>query len=110
MQKSVLIPIEKYERLVGKVKEAHGISAATEAVPSAENLEGEGDEESSNLSKHSSTQTEQPASTYSEPLESGNSETDSSPKQKAVPKRRRRLPPPGLRDWRSLWVKIDGRL
>lgn len=114
MHKSVLVPIEKYERLIGKNKDSEGISEEPEVAPSVENLEGEGNKEEDRLPshrvKHTSAQTEPQVLSSYDPLVSQNSERATSRKEPAVPKRRRQLPPPGLRDWKSLWVKIDGRL
>lgn len=99
MQKSVLIPFEKYERLNGKLRETKEVGSQTENAKFSNDLQSkkEADEVELKLTP-SSNQDEQPAT--------------AEPNLKKVKNRasRKHYSPPGKRDRKGLWLKLNGRL
>ena len=116
MQKSVLVPIEKYERLIAKYKDSEESRSLPIKGRCGNSVEGEKSEHPEKSPQHE-VETKD-SSTQTLPEESSSNSQESSSVADRLPqtdspqvrKKRMRLPPPGLRNWKSLWVKIDGRL
>ena len=115
MQKSVLVPFEKYQRLLEgntKVnKETREATTETDRPP----LEEKKPERSENL-------TEKKTEATAEEEDTAETTTEISPAplvqvseslEKHEPlkkKRQRRSRPPGIRDYKSMWIKLNGKL
>ncbi|MCG8032160.1 MAG: hypothetical protein JAZ03_08285 [Candidatus Thiodiazotropha taylori] len=105
MQKSVLVPIEKYQRLLenGTTK----VSVTKDASTQTESLLGSREEDANE---------EKAAVGGGEKLEVANQQEDSikvsefESLEKPVKKKRRLFRPPGLKDYKSMWIKLNARL
>ena len=116
MQKSVLVPLEKYQRLLERTSSDNKVtkeaSTETDAVAESpltvesseppviipkEEIVSETVVEDTNASQKPSSSDEQVRHSL---------ESDKTLKQK----RQRRVRPPGLKDYKSMWIKLHGRL
>lgn len=107
MQKSVLVPAEKYQRLLERGAAYNKVDTrdrGTEtdhqsAEPQPERLiKTEGSE-----SKESSLPPE-------EPIKVSENFRASESVERPIKKRKPRSRPPGIRDYKSMWIKLNGRL
>ena len=114
MQKSVLVPYEKYQRLLERSvtpsKDTVEVATETEPVPppverseppTSETIEPTVQQEASTPE----TPVQVGASPPETPVQVGENLDYTSKK-----KRQRRSRPPGIKDYKSMWIKLNGKL
>ena len=107
MQKNVLVPIENYQRLLERntTNSKETRDAATETERHLENPREERTEEKAEATiEAEKTSSQEEVIPVSEKLD--NFKT----LEKPVKKRQRRSRPPGIKDYKSVWIKLNGRL
>lgn len=108
MQKSVLIPIEKYERLLKNVsKETRDVGTETS---NPETAEEKSSEEQPKPSLVQASVEEKEAALAPQPEKKPSEVSESEDFKTLPPKKRRRSRPPGIKDYKSVWLKLNGRL
>lgn len=104
MQKSVLVPIEKYQRLLERSTTNN--SDTRDAATETDRFLGTPEEEKTEETTEATAEEESSAN----PIEvSGRLDNFKTPK-KSIKKRQRRSRPPGIKDYKSMWLKLNGRL
>lgn len=123
MQKSVLIPFEKYERLTGKNRERKEASTQTESVKDeidsvksqhseSQSLSGTGAPLKGELSRSLSLSAKESKDIESKQAKLNDKSSTLSAKSNlsANARRQHSSSPPGKRHFKSLWLKLDGKL
>ena len=113
MQKSVLVPVEKYQQLLERGATPNNVETRdtgtetdhqTDVEPQTE-IKTEEKTAEAPESKETSLAPREPFQ-VSENLHRSTFETAERP----VKKRKRRSRPPGIRNYKSMWIKLNGRL
>lgn len=118
MQKSVLVPIEKYQRLLENsttnIRETRDASTETQQQH-LEAQEEEKEEKTDSPTEVQSSAVEALAEADTPATSSASIQVSEHLDQfqslkKPIKKRQRRSRPPGTKDYKSMWIKLNGRL
>lgn len=106
MQKSVLVPAEKYQRLLERGA-AHNKVETRDRATETDHQSAEPEKKEEKTEELESKETGLPPG---KPIKVSENLRDLESAERPVKKRKLRSTPPGIRDYKSVWIKLNGRL
>ena len=111
MQKSILVPAEKYQRLLERSATYNKVETRDSGTETDhQSAEGEPETQIKTEEKTEGAESQETSLSGGEPIKVSESFRALESVEKPVKKRKPCSRPPGIRDYKSMWIKLNGRL
>ena len=111
MQKSVLVPVEKYQRLLEWGATPNNVETRDTSTETDHQTDVEPQTEINTEKKTAEApESKETSLAPGEPLQVSENLHTFETAERPVKKRKRRSRPLGIRDYKSMWIKLNGRL